>query len=117
MNNTIRNKKWLVAGLLLALFCSYMVSITCFAHSHVIDGQLVTHSHPYKGAPDNPGHSHTAAQFIAMALLAHFVTLGVAVAGVAHVFPGKIIIRETVRNAPGKQLQIRPYALRAPPAQ
>jgi hypothetical protein len=101
--------------LLLAVFCSYMVSITCFAHSHVINGQLVTHSHPYKGAPDSPGHSHTAAQFISIALLSHFVSLSATFIALAHVLSGRIIIRKRFRTAPCAQLQIRPYALRAPP--
>jgi hypothetical protein len=116
MNNMIRNKKWLAAGFLLALLCSYMICITYFAHAHVINGQLVTHSHPYKGAPDNPGHSHTTAQFISIALLSYFVTLGVAFAGLACMLFGKLFIRKVFRTYFGQPLQLRPYALRAPPA-
>jgi hypothetical protein len=116
MNKMIRNKKWLVAGFLLALFCGYMISITCFSHSHVVNGQLVTHSHPYKGTPDNPGHSHTSTQFISIALLSYFLTLSASFAGLVHILSGKIITREIFRTFSGEQLQIRPYSLRAPPA-
>ncbi|MDR0714284.1 MAG: hypothetical protein LBF89_08520 [Bacteroidales bacterium] len=115
MNKTIRNKKWLPACFLLVLFCSYMVSITCFVHSHVVNGQFVTHSHPYKGTPDNPGHSHTAAQFVSIAFLSHFVTLGAIFAGLIHILSGQMIIRKFLHDFFGKQLQIHFCFLRAPP--
>jgi hypothetical protein len=109
------DKRWTLASFLFVLFCSYMISITCFVHSHIVDGQRITHSHPYKGAPDNPGHSHTAAQFISIALLSHFETLGAAFAGLMYAVSVKIIIRQSFCAFIYEQAQIRSYALRAPP--
>jgi hypothetical protein len=115
MNEVIRKIKWTFACFLLVLFCGYMISITCFSHSHIVNGQLVTHSHPYKGTSDNPGHNHTTAQFISISLLSHFVTLGAAFAGLVHILSGKKIILNLSRTFFYKQAQIRSYSLRAPP--
>jgi hypothetical protein len=115
MNRVIHNKKWFPAGFLLVLFCSYMVSITCFAHLHIVGGRLVVHSHPYKGVPDNPGHSHTAAQFISIALFSHFAAFGAAFAGSAPVLAGRIIAWKFSRTFLYGRRQILPYSLRAPP--
>jgi hypothetical protein len=111
----IDRRKWIFAGFLFVLFFSYMINITCFVHSHIVDGRIITHSHPYEGTPDNPGHCHTTAQFISIALLSHFVTLVATFAGLVHISSGKIIIQNLFRTFFWKQLQIRPYALRAPP--
>lgn len=48
--------------LLLILFVGYYSSITMFFHTHVIDGHIITHSHPYRHLPVEkspyPFHSH-----------------------------------------------------------
>ncbi|MDR0604130.1 MAG: hypothetical protein LBG80_07505 [Bacteroidales bacterium] len=115
MNKMIYNKKCLLAVFLLVVFCGYMVSITCFTHSHIVNGQLVTHSHPYKGTPYNPEHTHTATQLISIALLSYFVTLGATFVGFVHIFSCRIITLKIFQTFFDKQPQIRPYALRAPP--
>jgi hypothetical protein len=115
MNKLILKRKRIFAGFLLVLFCGYMVSITCFSHSHIIDGQIVTHSHPYKGASDNPGHSHTAAQLVFIEMLSHFVSLEFAFACLFCVLSAKRIVRNLFRTFHYKQTQILPYSLRAPP--
>jgi hypothetical protein len=112
----MHNKKYLLASFLLVIFCGYMVSITCFTHTHIINGQLVSHSHPYKGSPSNPEHNHTATQLISIALLSYFVTLSVMFVGLLHILSSKIIIRKIFQTFFDKQLQIRSYALRAPPS-
>lgn len=43
---------------LLILFALYWCGITLFTHSHVVNGVVVVHSHPYKA-----GHTHTQEQF------------------------------------------------------
>lgn len=50
---------------LVALFLSYYGSVTLFPHTHLVDGGVVTHSHPY--APSS-SHTHTQA---ALQLIAH----------------------------------------------
>jgi hypothetical protein len=116
MNERIQKINRLFAVLLCVLFCGYMLSITCFPHSHIVDGQLVTHSHPYKNTPDNPGHSHTNAQLAFIELLSHFVTSGITFAGLLCLFSGKGIVRYLFYLSSCTQAQIRPYSLRAPPA-
>jgi hypothetical protein len=111
----IDKRKWIFTSFLFVLFCSYTVNITCFVHSHIVDGHLVTHSHPYKGTPDNPGHCHTTAQFIYIALLSHFDTLVATFACPVHVFFGKTVIRKFSCAFFYEHIQIHPYALRAPP--
>jgi hypothetical protein len=115
LNRIIRNMKWLFACFLLVLYCGYRVSVTCFVHSHIVDGQVVAHSHPYRGTPDSPSHSHTNAQFLSIEFLSHIVILGAVSAVLAHVFSGKIIIRRLSRAFICKRVRIRSYVLRAPP--
>ncbi|MDR2382892.1 MAG: hypothetical protein LBD76_03290 [Prevotellaceae bacterium] len=115
MNRMIHNKKWLFAGFLLLLFCCYRVSITCFVHSHIVNGRLITHSHPYRGVPDNPGHSHNAAQLLLIEFLSHIVIMSVVLAAIAHVFSGKIFLRQTSCAFICKHAGICSYSLRAPP--
>lgn len=53
-----RLKKHRITGaVLLVLFALYWCGITLFTHSHVVNGVIVVHSHPY-----NVEHSHTPAQ-------------------------------------------------------
>lgn len=48
--------------LLLALFVSYWAGAKLFTHTHVVDGNLISHSHPY--LPSNAhSHSHCATAF------------------------------------------------------
>jgi hypothetical protein len=115
LNMMIRNMKWFFACFLLVLYCGYRVSVTCFFHSHIVDGQIIAHSHPYKGTPDNPGHSHTNAQFLLIEFLSHIVILGAISVVLAHVFSGKIILRRLSYAFICERVQIRSYALRAPP--
>ena len=53
-------KKYLIHILKLFLpliFIAYLGGITLFTHSHVVNGVIIVHSHPFKGE-----HSHTEAQ-------------------------------------------------------
>lgn len=50
---------------LVALFLSYYGSVTLFPHTHLVDGGVITHSHPY--APSS-SHTHTQAT---LQLIAH----------------------------------------------
>jgi uncharacterized protein YegP (UPF0339 family) len=53
--------------LLLFLFIGYNSSITLFYHAHLLNGQIVFHSHPYKHNKEskNPfeSHKHTSKEF------------------------------------------------------
>lgn len=65
MSGEIRNKKTGFAFLLLFVF--YWCAITQFNHSHVIDGVVIVHSHPYTS-----GHSHTGTQLETIFFLSLF---------------------------------------------
>lgn len=64
-----------IAALLLSLTVWYQCCTTLFSHTHTIGRYRITHSHPYTGTSDNPCHSHTAAQFLTIALLSAFTAL------------------------------------------
>ena len=50
------------------LFIAYLGGITLFTHSHVVNGVIIVHSHPFKGE-----HSHTEAQVETICFLSSFV--------------------------------------------
>ena len=70
-----------IAALLLSLTVWYQCCTTLFSHTHTIGSYRITHSHPYTGTSDNPCHSHTAAQFLTIALLSAFTALAAMLAG------------------------------------
>ena len=50
---------------LLSLFLAFFVSISFFHHTHIVDGNIIVHSHPYKkDSNGNPDHSHSSASFV-----------------------------------------------------
>lgn len=55
------------------LFISYMVGITLFTHSHVVNGVTIVHSHPFKKAAN---HSHTTVEFLLIHHLSHITAGG-----------------------------------------
>ncbi|GHV52811.1 hypothetical protein FACS1894181_16240 [Bacteroidia bacterium] len=69
----IRNGKRTGAFLLLALFVSYLAGTISFTHVHIIEGKVVTHSHPFQGTAEHPSHSHSTAQFQALLHLSHWL--------------------------------------------
>lgn len=51
------------------LFITYLGSITLFNHSHVVNGVIIVHSHPFKGS-----HEHTEAQLETVLFLSSFIS-------------------------------------------
>ncbi len=72
MMNSFRHLRnnWLQLHFLL-LFVVYYAGSSFFTHTHTIDGQSVTHSHPFEGTN---GHHHTTAEFSIISVLSHFTT-------------------------------------------
>ena len=61
-------QKYRLAGMaLLLVFASYWCGITLFTHSHVVNGVIVVHSHPFKA-----GHTHTDTQLETIFFAADF---------------------------------------------
>lgn len=53
------------------LFIFYFGGITLFTHTHVVNGVIIVHSHPY-----NSEHTHTAQQAETIFFLSSFYTYG-----------------------------------------
>lgn len=56
------------------LFVSYLVSITFFAHIHVVNGVTIVHSHPFK---KGAAHKHSTVELLLVHFLSHLTTDGV----------------------------------------
>lgn len=53
-----------ISGLfLILLFAFNYASSNFFFHTHIVDGVKISHSHPYKAAPDGTeGHEHSSSE-------------------------------------------------------
>lgn len=56
--------------LLPVIFAGYIGALSFYVHVHVVDGEAVLHSHPFRNLPGQPFHGHTTADF----WLVHHVT-------------------------------------------
>lgn len=54
------------------LFITYLGGITLFTHSHVVNGVIIVHSHPFKGQ-----HEHTEVQLETIFFLSSFIASSV----------------------------------------
>lgn len=54
-----------LASLMLVLFLSLWSISNLFYHTHVVDSEIITHSHPYTGA----SHSHSGSEYQTISLL------------------------------------------------
>lgn len=48
--------KWILP----ALFILYYGNISLFIHTHIVDGVIIVHSHPFKNNPDGSPHDHNS---------------------------------------------------------
>ena len=64
-------KRQLLGFLFFFLFAIYWCGITCFTHSHVENGVVIVHSHPFTDAH----HTHTGSQYETIFYLTHFFSL------------------------------------------
>lgn len=49
--------------LLPVIFAGYIGVLSLYLHVHVVDGEAVVHSHPFRNSPGQPLHAHTTADF------------------------------------------------------
>lgn len=106
--------KWLLP----ILFTGYTFAVSLFEHTHIIDGVVIIHSHPFKSLPGAASHQHTVAQFQLFHFLSHFsapegavhpLTLHIAF-GLLGLLAIPLYVRNAVRqNKTG-------FSRRAPPA-
>lgn len=95
------------------LFILYWGGVTLFTHSHVVNGVIIVHSHPFKAH-----HHHSQAEAETIFFLDHYATPHLPVLGPALryfcLLLGVLAIPRTVRLClPQSRGDIR---LRAPPA-
>lgn len=95
------------------LFLTYWGGVTLFTHSHVVNGVIIVHSHPFKA-----GHQHTGRQVETIFFLDHYMASSVPVLLVAVpcfcTLLGMLVVSRTTRlDLPKFEDGIR---LRAPPA-
>ena len=97
---------------LLLLFSLYWCGITLFTHSHVVNGVVVVHSHPF-----HTGHAHTGAQYETIFFLSAIVSSGHESASVDLPFWLTLLAVLVVNPVIGRLSlrEIRSYHLRAPP--
>ncbi len=64
--------------LVMVIFCAYYAGITLFVHHHIVNGVLISHSHPYNiFNPDAQNHNHSANAFRTIDLLTHLQALDI----------------------------------------
>lgn len=113
--NKNRRRSRIISALLLTLFVGYVANTTLFVHSHIIDGRLITHSHPYRGTADNPGHGHSQAQSQTIAQLSQLLATAAPTAVTTCSIAGKRIRRNLGLPSLRNNSLSLPYGLRAPP--
>lgn len=96
----------------LAVFLSYYAGISLFAHTHIVNGAVIVHSHPFAKS----SHDHSEAQVLAFNQTGHFQSIKADVSG--FVFDGCRLLRElqfshdTSCHVP---VRVSGIGLRAPP--
>lgn len=97
---------------LLLLFSLYWCGITLFTHSHMVNGVVIVHSHPF-----HAGHAHTKAQYETILYLSVIVSSGDESTSIN--LPLWLILLAVlfVNLTNGKPVlrDVRSYHLRAPP--
>jgi hypothetical protein len=105
---------------LLILFLGYYGSVTLFTHTHIINGAVIVHSHPYnpfakQSTSSNHQHSTKALQNIK--ILSYFLTTIIPFIFIIEVY--KTIFRKYILNKNdknfSKEFNICFNGLRAPP--
>jgi hypothetical protein len=101
--------------LMLMLFLGYETEISLFSHKHVVDGQVIVHSHFYSGSADNPQHNHTSQQFSTISALSLFVSLAAGMVLFSFVVSRISHKIETIYLSHVEQSNSLYISLRAPP--
>lgn len=104
-----------ISLLLFLLFIEYVAGITMFMHSHIIDGDVVYHSHFYSGSAEAPAHNHSSQQAKVISALMLYVALA-ATAFVALLSPlRRVVEQSSERCCKAQQPSLLGLSLRAPP--
>ncbi|MDR0824052.1 MAG: hypothetical protein LBN74_03095 [Prevotella sp.] len=107
----------LKVGLLLVLIL-YLFSTNFFYHIHIIDGEMILHSHPYSAKNANsPIHSHTGTELNLVQQLMHFEVSGSIVPSyfIAEFQNKPVILLSKVYQSAKIEASKTDFRLRAPP--
>ena len=101
----------------LVIFTGYYACVTFFYHTHVVLGETICHSHPYKaGADGKPIHSHTDKGYITIYLLSTLTFSIVAFTfGVKRINAILYQIQTVVKQGTVTEISFCLAPLRAPP--
>ena len=110
-------RKYLVTGVLGILFSWYFICTNMFFHTHTIDEGIISHSHPYSGSPEKPGHSHTYTEFLTIASLSQFIAVVVVMVCLGLILPRTAyrIVSEHRTGAVTEEARF-PESMRGPPS-
>lgn len=61
-------RKILASGFLLMILAAYAFCLSCFSHTHFINGVMIVHSHPFD---KDTSHTHTKGQVLTIDQLSH----------------------------------------------
>lgn len=105
--------------LLFVLFVGFFWSISFFDHTHLYEGNIVVHSHPFKlGMDDKPMHNLCDSGYLLVYQLNNFISdilFPFLAFTIILVHTGMIIFKSINESASG--LNHSPYFLRGPPNQ
>lgn len=110
--NLTRHTRTATACLLLILFMGLWASSNLFIHTHIVNSQLVTHSHPFS---HKTTHSHSGAELNLLAAYARlaFLSCGLSLLALPAVRKNKLLYCSTLKNQTSYYGTCR--CLRAPP--
>lgn len=70
---------------MLLLFVLYYGAVVGFSHTHIVDNEVITHSHPYS----NPSHTHSSGMLEISQVLSTIIVIVAAIASL----PAKLVAR------------------------
>ncbi|MGL4332192.1 MAG: hypothetical protein ACRCZQ_02180 [Bacteroidales bacterium] len=109
-----RNRRNIFAsGLLLTLLAAYAFCITSFTHSHIVNGVMIVHSHPFE---KDTTHNHTKSQILTIDQLSHANILPAEpVTFIGKIDTPVVIIASDSRSLFTSERDVPFISLRAPP--
>ncbi len=102
----------------LILFLSFFASTTFFYHTHIVNGDTVVHSHPYKKDKNGyPIHQHSTKGYLLIHIIRNFTSLAAVNVLLAVALLKLIsIIFSDCTSSFTYLLSLHPNSLRGPPA-
>lgn len=113
MNKKLLNKCF--ALLLTISMVAHFVGSNFYFHTHIIDGEEISHSHPYYPSNGGASHSHSTLEFNTINLLSNLTYLAVTVFAVLFISVNSKALFNVVTTLMPKFGILAHKQLRAPP--